>query len=795
MEALKILQNMLKKWIENLTVLKLFILLIINLLFLTGLIVTSDKIVLLMADESIQASHDHYDSRLTDTSEGMPRELSIPPTPDGINDIDIQFNMKVLSISGNNNAFQTADDNRGIRMEFDPSTSRAAIIVGSTHNWSVFWLSVNIELNQDYLVHINVHNQQVTCTLNGLEVLNTVDSSLNYIVGRTVVGSGFSQTRPFDGEISNFIISYSAKQEPVIIKALKALLAITFIFFMTLILARCKVFYFISRILFQDKTNIWMASSEDTLTWYKSAVASFLKDMGYILPLLLTTLVGFAFMLTHLSIGADDTCVDRYFDGNYLLAQNRITGYLVNRVLHVYSVKPFVPDFLSVLMLSLSALIFCAVFKKTTKNKLHPLTYTIFSCIFVSFPLLFEILIVMGANLNICLGYLLTSISLIFALEILETKKKIYFLIASVLVYFTISCYESFAAVYLCAITALLTLKYLFGDDEDKDVSRVLMNGLKLLLPLLIALVIYKVMSIILGSFIHLPNYAATGIAWSPTTFFEVFTGLWKGVVLKFVLSGLIFQPITSLCIAMIMCIVLIAFYMARYRKVAIVLILLAMLLSIISLSILQGYATFYRSCQVFAFFTGFILCLTAHQILSSRCHKVLKNSGLILISILIFRQANDLNNWFYVDYMRAEEEKTMANLIAYQIKSEFDINKPVLFTGGSGISDNINQYLVIKPNTWNGKVFNTLASRLIGSDMSGYKFVEGDMTPIYGWAIGAFGEVNTEILKYFKMNGHTFKRGTMGMFVEAIEISTYKPVWPAKGSIFETPSYIVVHL
>ncbi len=795
MKIFRKISEILESLIESLTIRKIYFMVFINILVLMSVFFAIEKLSSFMPRESYKVVNGLYNNRSVNLNDNTPKELRVATLPQSINEVDIQFNMKLFSTVGSHNAFQTADDNRGIRFELDPASRRMGLVVGSNQDFSVFWMPKTIEEGRDYNVRFNIVKSKVKIFLDGEEVLSKFDSSLRYEVEKVIVGSGYSQRRPFDGEISDYVMSYGAMWEPLAVKIFKGFLFLTLSLLLALIFLHHKVFVSLRNFVFPEKTND--ASAQEMLKWYKSTVIEFLKDAKYVLPLLFSAAVGFSFTLTHLSIGADDTSVDRYFDGEYLLAQNRVTGYIVNRVLHVYAVKPFVPDFLSVLLLIVSALIFSAVFKKISKNKLHPLTYTIFTCLFISYPLIFQIFIVMGANLNICLGYLLTSISILFVFEFLEKKRSDKLFKSAVILYFALSCYESFAAVYLCALTSILTLKYLFGDEEDKQIGRVVLNGLILFIPLFAALVIYKVVGSILSSYIHLPNYAATGIAWASNaqTLYETFVGLWKGIALKFILSGFIFQPITSLVIAMIGSVVLAVFYAIKYKKIVIVLIILAMLLSIISLSILQGYATFYRSCQVFSFFTAFVLSLMLHQVINSNYRKHLKNSALILVSILVFRQANDLNNWFFVDYMRSEEEKTIANSIAYQVKSRFDINKPVIFTGGNGISDNINSYLTIKPDSWNGKIFNSIASRMMGYDMSGYKFVEGDMVPVYSWAIGAFGEVNTELLKYFKMNGHTFRQGTMEMFVEAIENSKRKPVWPAKGAIFETPTYIVVHL
>ncbi|MFR1477075.1 MAG: hypothetical protein ACLSB9_15955 [Hydrogeniiclostridium mannosilyticum] len=76
----------------------------------------------------------------------------------------------------------------------------------------------------------------------------------------------------------------------------------------------------------------------------------------------------------------------------------------------------FIIDVLSVFMFVLASINYCVLFGELQEENIS-LSYTIFSCVLISYPLMLEIWEYTGANLNVCIGYLLVSVTLLLMQE------------------------------------------------------------------------------------------------------------------------------------------------------------------------------------------------------------------------------------------------------------------------------------------------------------------------------------------------------------------------------------------
>ena len=61
-------------------------------------------------------------------------------------------------------------------------------------------------------------------------------------------------------------------------------------------------------------------------------------------------------------------------------------------------------------------------------------------------------------------------------------------------------------------------------------------------------------------------------------------------------------------------------------------------------------------------------------------------------------------------------------------------------------------------------------------------------------WGVTAFGEVNTELLKFFSHEGFDFKQGTEEMYDEALVYAKSMESWPQLGAIVDMGEFILVN-
>lgn len=224
--------------------------------------------------------------------------------------------------------------------------------------------------------------------------------------------------------------------------------------------------------------------------------------------------------------------------------------------------------------------------------------------------------------------------------------------------------------------------------------------------------------------------------------------------------------------------------------------------LSTIFFSIVQGEATPNRVIwQVFAVYVSFIIMLILDYIYKNMSK--VKNCAIALSMLLIIWQISDLNTWQFVNYMRNKEENRVICMIGEDLERNYDIkNKPVVFVGKYKLSENILQYTHVKYNSskyiFAQKVMNILPLNLEYQkqylDDYGYQFNETGANSVITWGTKAFQEINTELLKHFRINGYVILQGTDDMYQRGCQRAQDMQVWPEEGSICEEKDYILVN-
>lgn len=122
--------------------------------------------------------------------------------------IQLKLRFRADSTEGYPNIFQTAQGNSGMRMEISGST--AAIVVSDKGAWGgikVLPLSVSIKAGQWYELEVEAKNgKYIKAKLDGVAVEYT-STSLSMDTSGILVGSGYSASRTFHGQIENISIT------------------------------------------------------------------------------------------------------------------------------------------------------------------------------------------------------------------------------------------------------------------------------------------------------------------------------------------------------------------------------------------------------------------------------------------------------------------------------------------------------------------------------------------------------------------------------------------------------------
>lgn len=527
----------------------------------------------------------------------------------------------------------------------------------------------------------------------------------------------------------------------------------------------------------------------------KVNVRYFLNSRWFMIPLLIVTIMSFGFTLTHPTISVDDTAMEYYYRQNELLTQGRFFQVLIDKILGIYNFRPFVLDYFAILCLVAAVVLWCSLFKKVSNNRLKLISYIFFACFFVSYPLLTEIFIYMGSNFEVCLGLaMIAFILFILSGDTKKLNKQSTYIVASFLIALTLSLYESLAVVYLFGIFTILILRFLYSDDS-RNLKDVCLRGLYFVIPLIIGIVLRLLIDLILKIVFHLgtSTNASKEIHWDHGIM-QNLPKLIDGVTLSYFYNALVYLPITFLVISVGITIFLMFWQGFKYRSVTIVVLYLGSILSIFSLTILQGIATPYRACSVFSVFTAFVFMLSLQFVEEGKLRIAIKKAFVVVLCIFLIWQLNDINKWFYVDYLRYEEEVNVVNQVATEIRSNYDLDKPVVFLGDYKLSDNINQYTSAEKTSLAGILYMNLTG-VVPEGKYAYKYVQSNGDSFLDWAVGWNFENNvSEAHKFFKDLGYDFKADNYAMREEAYSLAQDKPQWPKKGAIFETDKFIVVN-
>lgn len=540
-------------------------------------------------------------------------------------------------------------------------------------------------------------------------------------------------------------------------------------------------------------------------------VVWFLKQKIYLIPLCLSAVFAFGFEIVHPSIGIDDTAIELYFQDGLAVVMGRWAIFLLNKVFPMAEFAPFMTEMAGVLLLMLSAVLFCVLLKRILGDRAGVWGYTLFSCIYVTCPITGEVYIYYLHN-GISIGYCLTALSLLFFQSAMETegRRKWRNLLWSVLtVWLAVGCYESFLLVYILVILFLLFLKGMTGREKltFRIVAEYLLagGGVAVLCAVLRSVMIQAVIwGFDLSELVGLkPQRTLMEMSsiFSGNDGRELLKMLLKRYWLVYHVNALVYFPITvyeaAVCFFGVLSLVL----AVKKKNIWYPILFAGMYVTPLLLTLVEANVTKYRSCQYMPFFTamgGLCAYLLLRRWFRRRSVRYVTAA---LAGALIFDQASYLNRSFYVDYLKYENTRETLFAVANEIQSNYESNTPVIFTGHYNTPIALQEKYYIG---YHSKEFARIAAVTDLVDVHlkekyytdyGYSFVGEAENPFILWAVDAFDGTNRQMLKFYEMHGYSFT----GVFDEAVleqagQIGDTMPSWPAEGSISLQDGYVLVH-
>lgn len=514
----------------------------------------------------------------------------------------------------------------------------------------------------------------------------------------------------------------------------------------------------------------------------KQGFKKFLLNPMYIFPVLISTILCYAYYLAHETVTIDSLSSDRYYHG-LLVAQGRLTATIIENYLGFENLPIAVENIIGLICFILGATVFCIIFDKA-KPQSNVLPYTFSTCLYITFPLMNEYFMFKGSVLTTGGSILLVSFALYFALKIKNLIASI--LVSSIFIFFAYSWYESFILVYIGAVFLLLILLA----DGQKSQKELFFNGFWLAPTLFLGFSLEEIISNAIINICNITqdNNNAVGTAWLSSS--ATLKSFFYDFIYSFVSKIFCYAPFTILFIFLAVAFVLMILQTKSTKKPILIFFYLGLALTVFFLSIYRGAELAYRTEQGIPFYIGAITLLLSSKIINSNGKKALKIIASLSLVIILTVQICSSNYWYHVNVLRDKEEKQVVCNIAKDLE-KYDKNKPVIFIGYYQLSNNIKDKYAVKKDSVAGRIINYTSKKAKKS--YDYTACQTSISSYISWSICPFSSANVELKKFFNSCGYDFKLGTNEQFKEATKKYINIPSYNDSGYILDAGDYIVV--
>lgn len=540
---------------------------------------------------------------------------------------------------------------------------------------------------------------------------------------------------------------------------------------------------------------------------FREGLKKLIYSKPYVLILLLTALCGYGFRIVWPVIGIDDTLYDDYFNGGLAPYMGRWVLFLLGRVLKFTDFAPFATEFISVIVFMAAVTVFAVLFLRIFWEDIPFFGYILFSCIFLSSPIHSEVFSYFLHN-GTALGYLLTGISLNLLMDSYvhmetNTKPAPYgrLICIAFLVTLSTGLYESFMIVWILGVFLSAFSLKLYGRRSFRFVfcggltaaASVIFRSLCIRLVLILFNITTDKETARLRSMKELAGWLASKDALS-----DFVMALKRAYVMYFAFMYAYLPVAVFVFAAFILFFVSIVF-LVKKKNVWVLLLFIISSLSCFLLIPIEGKVTLYRSAQFLPLYCGFGALMLFYCISKIKIARIISATA---AAILLFNQCMMLNRYFYIEYMKYEEAINVIERIDYELKSSFDISKPVVFTGLYEVPESLisDAYVEIGSKTFyrikrlTDIIDPTLLEKFYKKN--GVEVAQHPALSVIEWGRYAFGD-STELIKFFRMHGMeiNYIKGIDYETMYGIEMDTADmPRFPQEGSVRDFGDYIVVH-
>ena len=520
----------------------------------------------------------------------------------------------------------------------------------------------------------------------------------------------------------------------------------------------------------------------------KESICKRITNPFYLIAVSLTALGAYGFYLANPSPSIDWLSYDRYYSG-ILFGQGRFTATIVERVLNLWDCPVWFEPLLGLVCFILGTLIMLAIFDGFTEYR-SIVPSIVFSCIYISFPLLAEYFIYNGAILTVGGCTVLLSLALYFSIKYSDIWRC--FILPTVLMMFVFSWYECMILPYIGMVFALLIFHT--SNENKVKLHTIFSNGFPFALVLFSSSVFEFIFTKILIKLfsISVNHNANFGINWYISIL--AFRNLFFSYIRNWVAMCFGNIAFTVLAVFFIVFLVIIIFDTLKHKSFARFLLFIGILIPLFFMTLLRCGGKEYRTEQGMPFFVAFVFYFIAQTIKVKK--QTLKRIFAASFVFILILQIGGSNRAYWINNQRYEEEKNLILNINGLLTHEHDIQKPVVFIGNIRLSDNFNRKIVAGKNTITEKIAQKFSYD--GNDELEIHLYDYLGFSYINWSINYPLDPqnpNSELYKFCDYIGVSYKHCTKDQFEDAQKRYADLPSYPNKGFIVENDEYIVVKI
>ena len=394
-----------------------------------------------------------------------------------------------------------------------------------------------------------------------------------------------------------------------------------------------------------------------------------------------TLILSYGFFATHYSYHIDQL-VPEYYSGTALISAGRWIAPLIHLLTNWMNFAPFWHTAIMAALLFFAATAWIILFKEVSVDRLSSASLLAFGVFFVSFPVLAAQLTY--PVLNIALAYWLIPVALWILIgkydEGVIWKRC---LVSLLFLVPAIDMYESFAAVFLVGLFAVLILRYFYDESFPGKLKDVLLFTIKAVIILLVAIIVDLLISKLVcfvccgtTKFWYSNNMR---ILWSENKFGFLDNAIWllRTLFAKYII-GAVSTPFLLLyfVVSIFGCIVSVGYSLKR--KTIIPFFLFAgLFVASLSLSIVVGYALAFTQEQALPIYVAFIVMLIVAVLPKNKSVQMIVA---VVLAIIVLNQTQNVNNYAVVNYERYSYESELLEDVGEDLLKHEINNKPVVF-------------------------------------------------------------------------------------------------------------------